>query len=200
MKKVLLITDGFLHPPYLGRMALHKALGKLKEFEFKHVSSLERLPHTHDHFSALVIYLHHKKVSARALAALEAFVSNGGGLLAIHSATASFKETIPYFEILGGRFTGHGAVENFEIKREKTEIFAGIKDFVVKDELYLHEIQPGIDVHFTTTHEGQNVPVVWTYRHGKGKVCYAVPGHTARSMRNPLYQEILRVGLLWVTG
>jgi type 1 glutamine amidotransferase len=143
------------------------------------------------------IYIHHKKISPTALADLDAFVSNGCGLLAIHSATASFKETKHYFEILGGRFIGHGKVEKFKVEKLESEIFDGIGDFVVRDELYIHELKSGITVHFTAKHEGKDVPVVWTVRYSKGKVCYAVLGHTTASMKHPAVQEILRRGLAW---
>ena len=68
-------------------------------------------------------------------------------------------------------------MEKFEVKRVKDDIF-DIGDFVIKDELYIHELEPGIDVHFTAKHKGRDIPVVWTYHYGKGNVCYAVPGHT----------------------
>jgi type 1 glutamine amidotransferase len=115
----------------------------------------------------------------------------------IHSATASFKETKHYFEILGGRFIGHGKVEKFKVEKLESEIFDGIGDFVVRDELYIHELKSGITVHFTAKHEGKDVPVVWTVRYSKGKVCYAVLGHTTASMKHPAVQEILRRGLAW---
>jgi type 1 glutamine amidotransferase len=198
MKKVLLVTDGIFHPPYFGRMVLHKALAELKGFEFQYIRSMEKIPRNLKDFSALVLYVHHKNISDAALGRLDDFVSSGSGILAIHSATASFKETKHFFKILGGRFLGHGAVENFEVKRVKDEIFDGIGDFVIKDELYLHELQPGIEVHFTTKHEDKDVPVVWTYRYGKGRVCYTVPGHTTASMKHPAVQKILRRGLAWV--
>lgn len=198
MKKVLRVTDGIFHPTWLGRFALHNALKELSGFSFVHVSSLEKLPADLESFSAFVLHYHHKTISDSALGRLEQFVKNGGGILAIHAATASFKESLPYFEILGGRFIGHGAVEPFEVKRIRDDVFGGIDDFVVKDELYIHELQPGIEVHFTAKHEGQDVPVVWTYRYGKGKICYAVPGHTTESMKNKTYQEVLKRGLEWV--
>jgi type 1 glutamine amidotransferase len=62
----------------------------------------------------------------------------------------------------------------------------------------MHELQPGVEVHFTAQLEDKDVPVVWTYRHGKGKVCYAVPGHTTGSMYNQTYQQVLQRGLRWV--
>lgn len=197
MKKVLLVTDGFFHPPFMGRLVLHEALKKLKGFSFHRVSSLEKLPPDLESYAALVLHFHHKNISDTALGQLDHFVRDGGGVLAIHAATASFKESLPYFDILGGRFIGHGAVEALEIRRVNNTVFSGIDGFRVKDELYLHELQPGIEIHYNTSHAGKEVPVVWTYRYHSGKVCYAVPGHTTGSMKNKRYQQILQRGLQW---
>jgi type 1 glutamine amidotransferase len=184
----------------MGRAALHRFLRQMDGFSFEHINSLEKLSADLEQFSAIVLHYHHKAVSPIALARLDGFAHNGGGILAIHAATASFKETLPYFDILGGRFIGHAQVETFEVRKVKDEIFTDIGDFVVKDELYLHELKPGIEVHFVTCHAGQDVPVVWIYRYGKGKVCYAVPGHTSGSMHNKMYQRVLQRGLEWVAG
>ncbi|MGD8405614.1 MAG: ThuA domain-containing protein [Anaerolineales bacterium] len=201
MKKVLLVTDGIFHPPFLARKALHETLAELDDFEFQHVRSMENLPHTLKDFSAMVIYLHHKKISEGALTTLDDFVFNGGGILGVHTATAAYKEQLHYFEILGGRFIGHGPVASFEVKPfPDSEIFTDIPSFSVKDELYIHDLQPGITAHFTAVHEGQEIPVVWTYHYGQGRVCYAVPGHRTETMRNETYQKILQRGLAWVCG
>lgn len=165
-----------------------------------YVNSLEKLPADVDKFSALVLHYHHKTISPAALARLDGFVKSGGGILAIHAATASFKETLAYFDILGGRFIGHGKVEPFEVSSKNSKIFSGISNFTVKDELYIHELNDKIQVHFTAKHEGKDVPVVWTFQYGKGKVCYAVPGHTSATMSNPTYQVVLRRGLEWATN
>lgn len=195
---VLLITSGIFHPPLWGRLALHKALAESGGCDFKMIHSLEQLPADLESFSALVLHFHHRRISPAALVKLDAFVRGGGGVLAIHAATASFKETPAYFDILGGRFTGHGTVEKFAARRIKDEVFGGIGDFTVIDELYLHELKPGLEVHFTANYEGKAVPVVWTQGFGTGRVCYACPGHISATMRNPAYQEVLRRGLLWV--
>lgn len=198
--KILLVTDGFFHPPVLGRITLHNILRQMDGFSFNHTRSLEHLPQDLDRFSALVLHYHHKAISPAALARLEGFVKGGGGILAIHAATASFMQAELYFEILGGRFTGHGPVEAFEVLSQKGKIFGGIEGFSVKDELYVHELHPGIQVHFTARYAGQAHPMVWTRRYGEGKVCYACPGHTSETMSNPVYQRVLRRGLKHVAS
>ncbi len=200
MKNILLITDGIIHPPLPGRLILQRVLRHMDGFACKQIRSLEGMPDDVDQFAALVLHFHHKTISERALAKLEGYVQNGGGILAIHAATASFKKTQAYFDILGGRFSSHGKVENFEVHKQTNTIFGGIGDFVVLDELYLHVLDPGIEVHFTAKNEGKEVPVVWTYRYGQGKVCYTGPGHVSRTMQNPFYQAILWRALEWVTA
>lgn len=197
-RKVLLVTDGLFHPPLWGRLMLHRALGRMPGYVFTHARSLQNLPADLGVFSALVLHFHHKTITPAALGRLESFVREGGGILAIHAATASFKETLPYFDILGGRFIGHGPVTRMEITQAREDIFGPLGGFSVRDELYVHELRPGLTVHFTATLDGQDIPVVWTRQYGRGRVCYAVPGHTSESMSNPVYQQVLQRGLAWV--
>ena len=201
MKNVLLVSDGLVHPTLTARRALYQTLSGLDGFSIQRTTSLEALPNHLDGLSALVIYIHHKRISDRALTALAAFVSGGGGLLGVHSATASFKDQARYAEILGGRFTGHDRVQRFEITPQPDAgPFTGLPAFTIRDELYLHELQPGVNVHFTSTYQSQNVPVVWTHHYGQGKVCHSVPGHTTASLRHPTVREILTRGLTWVAS
>jgi type 1 glutamine amidotransferase len=199
-RSVLLVTDGLWHPPLAGRAALARALAGLEQFSFQHLRVLEALPDPLDGVAALVLYFHHPRLSSKALARLDAFVQGGGGVLAVHSATASFKGTRRYFQILGGRFTGHGQVAPIRVEPTAGENtpFEGIGAFTVTDELYLHDLQPEIRVHFSAAGPGGAVPVVWTYPYGAGRVCYCMPGHRAASVKNPVYQEVLRRALLWV--
>jgi type 1 glutamine amidotransferase len=199
MNRVLLVTAGIVHPPFSARKVLHRTLAELDGYEFQHVRSMEKLPGNLNEFSAIVIYLHHQGISEAALSALDEFVTEGGGILGVHTATAAYKKHKRYVKILGGGFIGHGLIEPFEVKPlPDSEIFAGIPAFTVKDELYIHELQPGIKPHFTATHEGKEVPIVWTYHYGQGRVCYAVPGHRTETMREGTYQKILKRGLEWV--
>jgi type 1 glutamine amidotransferase len=205
MKKVLLVLSGWLHPPYRGRLELKELLGALPGFTFDEVSSLtEAAPRGLSAYDAAVLYYHYPKVALppEELAAFRSFVEDGGGVLAVHSATASYKPTPAYFEVLGGRFVGHGPIQPFVVRpaRDDDPIFGGIPAFTVDDELYVHERQPDIDVHFVADHDGKAEPIVWTRTFGKGRVCYSCPGHRAASMRHEAVREIVRRGMKWVSG
>lgn len=196
-RPVLLVTDGIIHPPLAGRWVLNRALRALPGFCFEQVRSLENLPVDVERFAALVLYFHHKTLSPMALTRLQAYARQGGGILALHSATASFKDCLPYSEILGGRFIGHGEVKPFEMVNRGGGIFDDIPKFTLTDELYFHNLSADIQVHFTA---GRDVPVLWTRHYGRGKICYAGPGHTAGSLKHPVYQNVLRRGLAWAAA
>jgi len=198
-KRILFISDGYFHPPLPARKVLQRRFLRDGGYHLVRIKSLEEFPDSFGSLSAVVLYFHHREVSDASLEKLRAFVSGGGGLLAVHSATASFKGQPEYARLLGGSFAGHGPVSEFDcIPEADGEVFSGLPRFSVRDELYLHEFEPGIRVHYTSFYEGEKVPVVWTRTYGQGRVCAAVPGHTLSALRNPVYQQVLLRGLAWV--
>jgi type 1 glutamine amidotransferase len=199
---VLLVSDGLVHPSLVGRFWLRRALTALPGYRFRRVSSLEALPRLPpDSFRAIVLYVHHSTISLAALEHLKTFLERGGGLLAVHSASASFKEEPRYHDILGGRFVGHGPVEAFVVQPavSQDEAFGDVSEFSVRDELYRHEYDAANRIHFHTRVDQECEPVVWTRRRGRGRVCYCALGHTASVMRHPRVHQILRRGLAWVS-
>jgi uncharacterized protein len=199
--EILLVSDGFFHPSWAARRVVRGALTAVHGTRFRDARSLNALPGLDvSRFDALVLYYHHKQITTDALALFAQFVQDGGGVLAVHSATASFKQQRRYFEVLGGRFTGHGPVEPIIVTpvQAADPIFDGAAPFTIKDELYLHELWPDLQVHFTALHKGKPQPLVWTRTVGNGRVCYVGPGHRAATMRQPEVQTILQKGLKWV--
>lgn len=200
--KLLLVASGLVHPPLTAIRQL-RTLMRTRDPDLHSVGSLEALPRLDlSATRAIVLYIHHKRLSVEALSALDGFISSGGGLLALHSATASFKDSQAWFELLGGRFAGHGRVEPLRLQPPDPpdEVFAGILAFTVRDELYEHELKPGLRVHFSAEKDGLQQPMVWTRFHGSGRVCYACPGHTAGAFRSREYRLVLLRGLDWVAG
>ncbi|MCB8984904.1 MAG: ThuA domain-containing protein [Ardenticatenaceae bacterium] len=203
MKQVLSVSTGFFHPPFAARRIVDRVLTAVARIQLSHARSLNSIGGLDmSRFAALVLYYHREHLALDALEAFERFVQNGGGVLAIHSATASFKGQTRYFDILGGEFAGHGPVEPFTIEPALAEdpLFGGIGAFSVTDELYIHDLRPDMTVHFTATYAGEPQPIVWTRTVGRGRVCYVVPGHRTATMRQPQMQEILRRGVKWIIG
>jgi len=178
----------------------------LPDVRLQRIATLESLPASDPYkFQAIVLYIHQQKISSNALDALDHFVSRGGGLLAIHSATASFKHKARYYDILGGRFTGHGPLCKLQICPAMTsdEVFPGIGTFPLYEEPYEHEMDPACEVHFYAQYAQSRggdlrLPAVWTYQHGQGRVCYCLPGHRSAAMHHPVVRKILQRGLSWV--
>lgn len=199
---VLLVSEGLVHPSPLGRFWLRRALAALPGYRLRRTASLEilpRLPLTS--IRAIVLYVHHDTLSPAALESLEQFLQLGGGLLAVHAASASFEEEPRYHDILGGRFVEHGPVEEFVVQpaEPEDEVFGGITAFSARDELYRHEYNTANRIRFYTMVGGEREPVVWTRRWGQGRVCYCALGHTVSVMRHPHVHQILRRGLAWVS-
>jgi len=185
-----------VHPSLLERFFLRRTLAALPGVRLRQVASLEALPRL-DPFLALVLYYHHQTVSPAALEALDAYVRRGGGVLAVHAATASFREEAGYFRILGGRFVEHGPVGSFAVRPvDRDPVFGDVPPFAVRDELYHHEMVADVCVRMVGGAEA--VPVVWTRQYERGRVCYCVFGHTIGAVRHPQVQEVLRRGLGWV--
>jgi type 1 glutamine amidotransferase len=198
---VLLVSAGIAHPPLLGRYTLRRLLSKMTDLSLLRVHSLEALPQLElEYFQGMILYYHQNTISDQAIGALDDFIRRGGGALAIHSATASFMDAIRYFEILGGRFAGHGPVETFDIipSQVDDDIFDNLPGFTNVDELYLHDLEDDIRVHYYANYQGERAPMVWTRLYGEGRVCYACPGHRTQTMRIPAYQAILQRALRWV--
>lgn len=197
-KHILLISAGMFHPSMFARKRLFEIVsGECSVVQSPSIEGACILKR--GMFDAAVIYLHRQKISDEALSAIESFAAHGGGLLGIHSATASFKQSRGWFNLMGGRFISHEEIIPFTSISKGSEIFTP-GSFTVKDELYIHETKPGISVCYTTETAGKSVPVVWTQIYGNGRVCYIEPGHVAASLEVPEVVTVIKEGLSWVCG
>jgi uncharacterized protein len=200
---VLLVSSGVVHPNWLARRRLARFLHRLPGFHIQTTASLESIPDLPlDNFKGIVLYVHHKHISQQALACLEDFVFGGGGFLALHSASASFKGQSRYFDLLGGRFTAHGPINEFQVlpARSASATFAGLKGFSVRDELYRHEYNPDNEIQLYTPESGLNEPVAWTRNHGRGRVFYCSLGHTAGTLLLAPFHAVIQQALGWTAG
>lgn len=201
VKQILLVHSGWFHPTFLARWYFKRILKETPGYCLTTVDSLESAAQLEfENFQAVVVYLHKEKVSLKVLNKFSSYISKGGGLVGVHSATASFKEEDLWFQIMGGRFSGHGPIEAIHYQKSKASepSFRDESDFWVVDELYRHDLQPGVQPIYEADYEGEKQPMVWIYKYGEGRVFYACPGHKAAVFRNPVYRSVLKKGLDWV--
>ncbi|MBN2502396.1 MAG: ThuA domain-containing protein [Anaerolineales bacterium] len=207
-KDILLVSAGTVHPSLAARRVFKRTLTALPEFKFTQIKHLNMLPTLDlDTYAGMVLYYHAEELRQDALQAFRDYVVGGGGVLAVHSASASFKGMDKYYEVLGGEFVSHGPVEEFELipGSAMDDIFGRGERFTIYDELYRHEYDPDNMIHYhvevkTEAGEIEKEPFVWTRAFGQGRICYCAFGHTVKALQQPGAQAILRRGLRWVSG
>jgi len=141
--------------------------------------------------------------------ALETFVDNGGGLVALHCASASFGSSQTWWRLIGAKFTGHyKGLHKLDIKitDSKHPIMNGVEPFTIIDEEYNHnfaKVERKVLAEFKERPEGskgKNNDVVWTRDVGKGRVVYSALGHGADAWANPAWQKMVVQSIFWSAG
>lgn len=138
-------------------------------------------------------------MDADAQEAFSAYVRAGGGLLAVHSGTASYTEALTYRRVLGGVFAQHPPQCPVTVAPSLGHPLAqGIEAFTEQDEHYHMTIDdPNIDVFLTAASEHGSQPAGWTRSEGVGRVCVLTPGHNLAVWQQPGFQTALQNALTW---
>lgn len=174
--RILVVSKGFLHPSILCRHSLKKLLlGLERDFAFEFTRNLRDMGALEgEFFQGVILYFHEKRIDEALFDKFGDFLLEGGGVLAIHSAMASFKKNKKYQDILGGRFLGHGRIRDLEVISNAGELNIPLDpvSFCVRDELYIHEYHKDNSILMVCQYEGGKEPVLWTKTYGRGRVAY----------------------------
>jgi len=129
------------------------------------------------------------------------FVENGKGVVGIHSATDSFRNSDAYWKLMCGRFSGHGS-GTFKVKitGKSHSIVQGMSDFTITDEVYRHKWHPESKPIVLMRREEDGDPASWVQYVGKGRVFVTGLGHGKLAWENPAFQKLIERALLWATG
>lgn len=132
---------------------------------------------------------------------LGAYVRAGGGLVAVHSGTAGYKDWPAVRAVLGGVFTSHPPPGPVTVEpRLGHALTAGVVEpFAVHDEHYqmaLDDAEAEVFLHARSEHGVQ--PAGWTRMAGRGRVCVLTPGHFPEVWLHPAMQRLFRGSLQWV--
>jgi len=210
--KVLVVT-GFDVPSHVWEESaklVHAILDQSGRFEVQISQDKEVFASpTLSEFGAIVLcygFWNEPDPSDAAKAGLIAYVKKGGGLVALHFASASFQSWDEYGKLLGRQWKkgigGHGPYGAFtvNVKNADHPITKGMSDFKTEDELYarLSGDEP-IDVLASAHSDWSKAvePLVFVRPYGEGRVVHNVLGHGLDSKRNADYQKLLIRGVEW---
>ena len=127
------------------------------------------------------------------------WVASGRGFVGIHSAADSFRTCPEYRAMVGGYFVTHPRYRDYQVSVVDSDhvITEGLTEFMVRDEQYIVDYDPRVDVLCSALYQGRAVPVAWTKPWGEGRVFYLALGHDADACRHDVFRTMLRRGALW---
>ena len=130
------------------------------------------------------------------------YVSNGNGLLAIHSGTAEYADKPVLRALLGGVFSQHPEQCPVTVTPHSGHpLTVGSAPFTVKDEHYFMALDdPEADVFVTTSSEHGEQPGGWRRSEGRGRVAVLTPGHNLEVWLQPSFQKLLLNCMHWCSS
>ena len=134
--------------------------------------------------------------------AIEQFVLNGGGFLALHNAGWGYPWKNGYRRTLGGYYIGHPPIASFkvEVVNKEHPITAGVESYEIKDEQHwLHCDFDRVEILLISQgQDGRQSVSGWAHEYGKGRVVYLPNGHTLEIVRHPTFQKLLHNAARWL--
>lgn len=153
-------------------------------------------------FDCVMLYTQGDTFSPPQVEALTKFVRGGGGLVGVHSATATNKTDDAYAKLLGSRFIDHAPVFDFEVTVSDPDhpIAHRIENFQIRDELYLSQPFDAFRTFLTGWWNGKPQPLGCTRDEGKGRVAYLANGHDIVAMSSETFRQLLVRAVRYAAG
>ncbi len=203
-RDAVLVCGGRWHDFDHARRELLAGLGEMEEVRTRVFEDYARVDAL-DRAELLVSYTCDVRPSVSEQKALAGWVAAGGRWLALHGTNAAIDPPVPPSKryttpaalgrlpaVLGSRFLGHPPIEPYtvEVAAPEHPFVVGLEPFVVRDELYISELHPPLEVLLHARYRGECPgftdaettddearPVLYLKRYGAGAVCYFTLGH-----------------------
>lgn len=141
----------------------------------------------------------------------EWLIQPGHGFIGAHSATDTYADYEPYWDMVGGTFNGHpwgsrSLVTMTVHEPDHPAVKAWGPEFTIKDEIYQYKNwQPGkvrvlmsINMAKTELKKPYHVPVSWVKEYGQGRVFYTNLGHNPETWTNRQFLDAMTGGIKWI--
>jgi putative membrane-bound dehydrogenase-like protein len=201
--KVLFLGDNGHHRPYQRAKETLAVLAQ-NGIDLFYTDERDDLnPAELDKYHVLMLYNNHTTVSPTQLASLLEFVRDGGGLVVVHCASASFQNSEEFIKLVGAAFKTHGT-GTFSVKRAVSNhpAIRGVPSFETWDETYVHTKHNPVNrtVLEVRSADGHDEPWTWVKSYGSGRVYYTAWGHDERTWTNAGFQQQLMQAAKWAAG
>ena len=154
-------------------------------------------------YSAIVLYNNHNTVSRAQITALLKFVANGGGLVVLHCASASFQNSEEFIKLVGAAFKSHGTGVFGTVRLLPDHpVLKGVPAWESWEETYVHTKHNPVNrtVLEVRRENGHDEPWTWVKTYGKGRVFYTAWGHDERTWLQPGFQMLVEHAIKWTIG
>jgi len=201
--KVLFLRGGGTHDWKGNTPILTAILEKTGDFDVTYTENLDDLKERIKQFDIVIQYTTGMVLTSEQEKGYCDFVANGGGYVGIHSASDSFKNADRYWEMVGGRFAGHGSGKyKIYIYDKEHPITKGLHDFEIQDETYFHNYHKNATMRCLTrmNRGNERQAMCWVSHYGKGRMFYTGNGHGREAWNNPHFQHLVVRGAYWAAG
>jgi len=137
----------------------------------------------------------------------------GHGFIGFHSATDTYKEYKPYWDMIGGSFNGHpwgsGTTVTINVHEPGHPTMKPFgKEFQIKDEIYRYKnwqpekvrVLMSLDMSRCKPSEPYHVPVAWVKSYGEGRVYVNNLGHNPSTWADERFLKSVTAGVKWIRG
>jgi type 1 glutamine amidotransferase len=199
--KILMMVGGPFHDNPQLYPILQNALEKTGDFTMTISRDLDQFKAANiANYDLVLIYCTHLTLTKEQEDGLVGFVKGGKGLVGIHCATDTFRDSDAYWKLVGGRFRSHGN-ETFKVNitGKSHPIVKGMSDFEISDETYCDDFHPDSKVIVLMRRDKDGEPAAWVQYYGKGRVFVTGLGHGKSAWENPAFQELIKRAAEWAT-
>lgn len=137
----------------------------------------------------------------------------GHGVIGFHSATDTFKEYEPFWDMIGGSFNGHpwgsGTTVTIAVHEPDHPLMKSFgTEFMIRDEIYQYRhwqpekvrVLMSLDMSKCKPSKPYHVPIAWVKQYGEGLIYYNNLGHNNQSWTNQAYLDSIAVAVKWIKG
>jgi hypothetical protein len=139
--------------------------------------------------------------------------AKGHGFMGFHSATDTFHDHQPFWDMIGGTFNGHpwnaGGTVTIAVHDPEHPLMVPFgREFQIRDEIYQYKnwqpekvrVLMSLDMAKCTPSADYHVPVAWVKTYGEGRVYVNNLGHNEATWADERFLDSITAGVQWIRG